>query len=432
MNNLDNFLDYCETKLLEDSQNIEQPQNSDNELDPNTGQPVDVSQDGSIQTPQFDNIETLERINAIQSINRLWNLTNKIKYIQNLGSDKEVLELENIIATISDKLDIFSTEDLISFKNETIKIVQKALSKINVKNNQLNENEISILSLLENDFEISVDKNIKEDKNKEDILNNILHITHRFYIETLRSEDSNFDVFDIELNKMEAYKILTLGRNILRYKKEKNNISVDKNRDNYRIPSTLDEVFNVKILNSLPIDISENQNILYIKEIPNNESILQFMAIIYSYYHKDNKLEKLDKNFCENFVKIFLSKVYNISDEIIEKSINYLYNNLHYKQTDLIEVSKNNRYDNNIDSDIYECLLKIEKIKSLILRGLNKNFTILETQTTFFDIYKLSLNKTFKENNTNLDQYLFSTEYSISNSKHRKLLLNLMRIKDII
>lgn len=460
MKDLDNFLDYYENMLSEDGEmqnpgDSQSPQDENN-VDPNAEPPVDVSADGSIQTPQFDNIETVERIHAIQSLNRLWDISDKLKYIPELKKEKDVLEISNIIGTISDKLDVFSTEDLISFNKEICEVMNNALksiknnekkSKENIKSDDKNKTQISemqdILAYqlfdINSDNKTSKDPVIKSDK----LVNYILDISHESYINTLRSEDQTFSVFGIELNKLEAQKILEFGRNILKNKINKNDIEISKRFDYYSSPMRYNSIEDVKIIKSNPILYMKDSKVLMIRNIPTEHSILEFMALLYiSYYKYEENYKSIDGDFCKNFIKFFLLDIFKLDETYINNALSYIEDDLKIKNWELLSNIESgskkisgilSNKQNSIDSETFDVLSKIDKINEWLSLHFKENLNILEAQESFFKVYKKSILKTFKDNKLELDEYLYIADHNnLVFFDDRKILINLMRLKSII
>lgn len=119
--------------------------------DPNTGQPIDpnmpmdpMEQDpnAQVETPEVVNIEIVERLRIINDLKSIRNILDKIKLLRNYDTKFNLDEMIDAIQSTINYMDVFTTEDLTSFKNSLSKKIKDDLFQIRSNINDLKEENI--------------------------------------------------------------------------------------------------------------------------------------------------------------------------------------------------------------------------------------------------------------------------------------------------
>lgn len=273
------------------AQQQQQPQDPNaQQMDPNTGQPVDpnmqqqdpMEQDpnAQVETPEVVNIEIVERLRIINSLKDIRNILDKIKILRNYDTTFKIDDMIEAIQSTINYMDVFTTEDLTSFKNNLAKRIKNGLVKIrdNIDDfkdqKSISENEILILENVDNYIMYGTPR-IKLHTTLNEALKDIL-FKIRKKIKTM-DEDETYSAYGLKFTNYETKFILNDTINIILKLKEKNDFSVSDvfifdGKKNYFKKDL------VTFIKSMPFELKNST--IKINEIPDDNSILEYAILL--------------------------------------------------------------------------------------------------------------------------------------------------------
>lgn len=118
-----------------DQQNV----GSDGQPDVDPDNDPSINPDPTITDQKYQNLDTVHRIQAIEDLTKLAAVITKIRSLKNfsMANNSDINKLSMMLKDLITKIDIFSTEDIITFKETLVKNTNFNLKKIK---SVLNEN----------------------------------------------------------------------------------------------------------------------------------------------------------------------------------------------------------------------------------------------------------------------------------------------------
>lgn len=328
-----------------------------NPNDPNVDQNSEAPYTEKIQTPEFNNEEIAARINVIQDIEKILSLINKIRSIQTYGTKFNINEFEDMIHEVLNRIDTYTTLDLIEFKDILIKKIKSDLIVIKTGLSEYLDSDLfdkDELFIMENDLSILDDNKIRLNIKKMDeafiYINNLI----RKKIISL-DEDDNIKAFGF---RIEASKLKLILEDTL---------------------NCFNKLYNKKI-----IDLAHREDIIKEKK-DNNEAVLDWIPFVYLYdtpiYSKrnnisliTNKLIKVEKHI-ESSKNVILLSSLPTEKTIIEYVLILRYCIVQY----LLITNKKIKYSDNaqyaiiyIISSMIKKVFKIDNFDTKIIELIDK------------------------------------------------------------
>lgn len=277
--------------------------NTGQPIDPNTGMPVDpMEQDpnAQVETPEVVNIEIVERLRIINDLKSIRNILDKIKILRNYDTKFNLDEMIDAIQSTINYMDVFTTEDLTSFKNSLSKKIKEDLYQIrsNINNlkeeNVIDEEESLILENVE-EFILYGTPRIKLTTTTNEAIKDIL-FKIRKKIRTM-DEDEVCTAFGLKFTNHETKFILSDAVSIILKLKDLdqfyiNDVFIFDGKKSYFKKDL------VTFVKNIPFEISSGHEDrkcrLKLNEIPDDNSILEFAILLRYYtldYYKPQKLK---------------------------------------------------------------------------------------------------------------------------------------------
>lgn len=128
----------------DDGSDGQQNVGSDGQPDVDPDNDPSINPDPTITDQKYQDLDTVHRIQAIEDLTKLLSVINKIKSLKTYGvaNNNDITRLAIMLKDLIDKVDIFSTEDIITFKETLIKNTNFNLKKIKSVLNESTSTEL--------------------------------------------------------------------------------------------------------------------------------------------------------------------------------------------------------------------------------------------------------------------------------------------------